>query len=211
MGRERECVASIDGKKSQGRALLETGEIVFRGSSFRLRFPLHLVSGLAVKGEALTFVAGEQRVSFELGAAEATKWLRAIENPKSRIDKLGIKPGQKVAVVGVRDETLVEELRDKGAEVREGAPLKNTAVVFFGANATKDLIRLAKLREKLAPDGALWIVRPKGVATITEGEVREAGKQAGLVDVKVVKLSESHTAEKFVIPMSERGPKKRVR
>jgi hypothetical protein len=31
-----------------------------------------------------------------------------------------------------------------------------------------------------------------------------AGKEAGLVDVKVVRFSETHTAEKFVIPRARR-------
>jgi hypothetical protein len=204
MGRERDCVARIDGKKSEGSALLETDEIVFRGASFRLRFPLRALGALAVNGDSLSFVAGEQRIALELGAAEAAKWLKAIENPKSRIDKLGIKPGQKVAVVAVDDPTLVEELRDKGAEVRRGAPLKNTDVVFFGVKAKKDLARVATLRPKLADKGALWIVRPKGAAAITERAVLSAGKEAGLVDVKVVKLSETSTAQKFVIPVAKR-------
>jgi hypothetical protein len=32
----------------------------------------------------------------------------------------------------------------------------------------------------------------------------EAGHAAGLVDVKVVAFSETHTAEKFVIPVAKR-------
>jgi hypothetical protein len=32
----------------------------------------------------------------------------------------------------------------------------------------------------------------------------DAGKAAGLVDTKVVSLSEAHTAEKYVIPVSRR-------
>ncbi|MFL6248779.1 MAG: hypothetical protein ACJ74H_22330 [Thermoanaerobaculia bacterium] len=31
-----------------------------------------------------------------------------------------------------------------------------------------------------------------------------AGKAAGLVDVKVVRFSDTHTAEKFVIPLKSR-------
>jgi len=31
-----------------------------------------------------------------------------------------------------------------------------------------------------------------------------AGKRAGLVDVKVVSFSETHTAEKFVVPVAKR-------
>jgi hypothetical protein len=36
------------------------------------------------------------------------------------------------------------------------------------------------------------------------GNVMAAGKAAGLVDVKVIGFSPSHTAEKFVIPISAR-------
>jgi hypothetical protein len=48
------------------------------------------------------------------------------------------------------------------------------------------------------------VVRPKGRTEITEDDVMKAGKAAGLVDVKVVRFSETHTAEKFVIPLSRR-------
>ena len=33
-----------------------------------------------------------------------------------------------------------------------------------------------------------------------------AGKQAGLVDVKVVSYSDTHSAEKYVIPVARRPP-----
>jgi hypothetical protein len=56
-------------------------------------------------------------------------------------------------------------------------------------------------------DGAIWIVRPKGRPEITEAETMAAGKRAGLVDVKVVAFSDTHTAEKYVIPVSRRGVK----
>jgi hypothetical protein len=56
----------------------------------------------------------------------------------------------------------------------------------------------------LKQNGALWIIRPKGSEAITEAEVMAAGKHAGLVDVKVVSFSPSHTAEKFMIPRSAR-------
>jgi hypothetical protein len=48
------------------------------------------------------------------------------------------------------------------------------------------------------------VIRPKGKAVITESDVMAAGKKAGLVDVKVVSFSETHTAEKFVIPVAKR-------
>ena len=56
----------------------------------------------------------------------------------------------------------------------------------------------------MKPNGALWVIRPKGRPEISERAVMDAGKAAGLVDVKVVSFSETHTAEKFVIPLAAR-------
>ena len=56
----------------------------------------------------------------------------------------------------------------------------------------------------LKANGALWVIRPKGRPEIPESAVMAAGKAAGLVDVKVVSFSPTHTAEKFVIPISKR-------
>jgi hypothetical protein len=51
---------------------------------------------------------------------------------------------------------------------------------------------------------ALWIVYPKGQKQITENDVLAAGRRAGLKDVKVVGFSATHTALKFVVPLSDR-------
>jgi hypothetical protein len=50
----------------------------------------------------------------------------------------------------------------------------------------------------------LWIVYPKGRQEIKEQHVLDAGKQVGLVDVKVVSFSATHTALKFVRPKAKR-------
>jgi hypothetical protein len=60
------------------------------------------------------------------------------------------------------------------------------------------------LKRSLKPNGALWVIRPKGRPEITESAVMVAGQAAGLVDVKVVSFSATHTAEKFVIPIKDR-------
>ena len=50
----------------------------------------------------------------------------------------------------------------------------------------------------------MWVVYPKGRTDPSEVDVLEAGKAAGLVDVKVARFSETHTALKFVIPVARR-------
>jgi hypothetical protein len=77
-------------------------------------------------------------------------------------------------------------------------------VIFVAANEQSDLERLVTVQKFLKRDGAIWVIRPKGSPLISEGEVRKAGKAAGLVDIKVARFSETHTAEKFVIPVSRR-------
>jgi hypothetical protein len=202
MGREHDTTATMNGKRSKGRALLETEEVIFRGESFRLRVPFKAIKQLDVKGDDLHLAYGDDKVSFALGAAEAEKWANAIKNPKTRADKLGVRKGQTVALVGVDDDALAGELESKGAAISKLK--KGVDAIFFGANKTRDLERLASLREKIASNGAIWVVRPKGVATISEKDVMSAAKEAGLVDVKVVKLSDTHTAEKLVIPLASR-------
>jgi DUF3052 family protein len=202
MGAEAKCTATISGKKATGKALLETDELIFRGDDVRLTIPYKSVSSIDVKDGVLHVAWLSGFASFELGPS-AVKWADRIRNPPSRIDKLDVKPGQLVLFVGIRDATLREEIETRGATV-VARPIAAVDAVFVAANERSDLRRLATVQNFLKPDGAIWVIRPKGSPNISENDVMSAGKNAGLVDVKVVRFSETHTAEKFVIPVSKR-------
>jgi len=122
----------------------------------------------------------------------------------SRFDKLGVKKEWRVSALGANDKTFLAELEGAVAELSVGRPLKDSDAIFFGATKEAELARLAKLKVSLTPNGALWIIRPKARPEISERAVMAAGKAAGLVDVKVVSFSPTHTAEKFVIPVRDR-------
>jgi hypothetical protein len=202
MGAEAKCTATISGKKTVGKALLETDELIFRGEDVRLTIPYRSVSSIDVK-EGVLHVAWLSGVaSFELGPS-AVKWADRIRNPPSRIDKLDVKPGQVVLFVGIRDATLREEIETRGAIV-VARVVDPVDVIFVAANERRDLQRLVTLQNFLKRDGAIWVIRPKGSPNISENDVMSAGKAVGLVDVKVVRFSQTHTAEKFVIPVSKR-------
>lgn len=198
MGAEARCVLTFGGKKADGKALLETDALIFRGREVRLSIPYKEMSRVAAADGTLhvTFPGGAAR--FDIGSA-AGKWAAKILNPSSRADKLGIKSGHRVLLVGVKDAELRRELQARGAVVTTRAA-KGMEAVFYAADHRAALTKLRPLRAHLKPEGALWIIRPKGSASISEREVMEAGKAAGLVDVKVVRFSDTHTAEKFVIP-----------
>ncbi len=155
---------------------------------------------------------GTRTADFAIGAA-AEKWAKRITNPPSRLDKLGVKPGMAVAVLGVSDPTFANELAAR-TTTKARATLPRDArtldMIFYGASHRDALAleRLTPLIAAIKPDGAIWIVRPKGRPEITEAETMAAGKRAGLVDVKVVSFSDTLTGEKFVIPLALRVPAK---
>lgn len=202
MGQEVRCTARYDGKSSEGTAQLETDHLVFRGD-FRLRIPLRDVrSADATDGVLrIKFSAGE--AAFDLGT-RAEKWASSIRSPKGLLDKLGVKPGSVVSVIGVKDETFVKDLAKRGANVFVGRLRKSSDMVFLGADAPRDLKRFERVEPYIKRDGAVWVVSPKGKPEIRDVVVIRAGVAAGLVDNKVVRFSDSHTALRFVIPLARR-------
>jgi len=120
------------------------------------------------------------------------------------IDKLGVKAGQRVAVLGVESAEFLKELSARVPEYARGKRMANADLIFLSAEAREDLARLESLGRSMAKNGAVWVVYPKGQAHIRETDVIEAGKQAGLTDNKVCSFSATHTALRFVIPVAKR-------
>jgi hypothetical protein len=123
---------------------------------------------------------------------------------KPRLEKLGVKPEWRASVIGVDDETFVKELERTVAFLSIGRAVKQSDAIFYGVSRESQLPKLEKLKGSITENGAIWVIRPKGRPEISEASVMAAGKLAGLVDVKVVSFSDSHTAEKFVIPVARR-------
>ncbi len=202
MGKTTRSRLHFDGNVYEGEAMLETLELIFRGER-RLVIPFAKITSVDARDGKLEVKFAGDVATLELGP-QAERWAEKIRNPKSVMQKIGIKAGQLVSVVHLDDDAFVGDLEKAGAAVSRGRARKNSDAIVYGANTRADLERLSTLKSSLAPNGALWIIRPKGVKEITEGDSMAAGKAAGLVDVKVVRFSDTHTAEKFVIPLKSR-------
>jgi hypothetical protein len=203
MGSEINCSMKFGGKVFKGKALLETDELIFRGEH-RLTIPFKKMKSVEAND-------GELRVFLEDGIAsfvldkEAEQWEEKILHSKSVLDKLGVKEDSRVSVDGVTDENFLGQLKDKITDVSVNGLQKESDLIFYAADSKKELLRLKGLKKFLKNNGALWIVSLKGKqATIKDTEVMAAGKKAGFVDTKVVGFSPTHTALKFVIPVSSR-------
>jgi len=202
VGNEANCKVQFGKQRSEGTALLETSEILFRGE-FRLKIPFSTIkSAKALDGE-LHLQTAEGLAVFHLGAA-AEKWRDKILHPRSRIEKLGVKPGAKVSLFGSFALDFFMEIGGLTKSVSKGKVAADSEWIFFAANSEGELGALPKISKSMKGAAALWIVYPKGQKHITENDVLAAGRKTGLKDVKVVGFSATHTALKFVTPLSER-------
>ena len=123
------------------------------------------------------------------------------------VEKLGIKPGARLQFVSGPKELagLLGELPDGSRIASRGA--LDFALLFVKAQS--DLRKgFARLRDRLEPNGMLWVAWPKkasGVATdLTEGAVRSFGLRSGLVDVKVCAVDDTWSGLKFVRRLKDR-------
>ena len=207
MGDQVEVRALVGARVHKGTALLETDYLLFRGAPAqeapRVKIAFRDIQSLKAGDGWLRIRHSGGSLELELGP-RAEKWAEKIRSPKSRLEKLGAAEGARVALTGARDEEFAKELRARGCEITDGTPPKGSALIVFGAEAPSNLSQVKALAARLAPDGALWVIYPKGRKDITENGVLAAGRAAGLKDVKVVGFSATHTALKFVIPLANR-------
>jgi hypothetical protein len=205
LGNEANCVARFGKQKARGKALLETSELIFRSEdgALRLKFAFADIQSAAAADGELRVEAPEGAAIFELGA-NAAKWCEKILHPKTRLEKLGVKPNAAVSLIGNLDADFLAELRVQTKTVSNGKATTESEWIFFATDSSKDLSQVSKLAKSLKGAAALWIVYPKGQKQITENDVIAAGRKSGLKDVKVVGFSSTHTALKFVIPLGKR-------
>lgn len=183
--------ASFADGDDQGRLQWEAPRLLFRGAARRV-FEGEALKGLRAEGEDLVLPGGDR---FTLGALQAAKWVEAIANPPSLLDKLGVKPGMWVAVLNLDDPEFAALLAERAPAA---SALSDLDILIYGADSEDELARIGELVPMLAERGALWVVSLKGkLLKVKDVEVMEAAKAVGLVDNKVCSFSQTRTALRF--------------
>src|SRR4051812_18575636 len=141
MGAEARTTLTLGRQEFAGTALLETEEIIFRGET-RLRIPLKSISNVAVKSGALHVTHGDGLAILSLGDAVAARWAQKITSPRTLADKLGVKQGMRVAVLGVTDTDIFADVAARGADVVTGKVPEGTAMVLFRVTRASQLAKL---------------------------------------------------------------------
>jgi hypothetical protein len=202
VGQEKQCTLLWDGQSHKGKALLESTELIFRGD-IRLKILFSEIKQMSAANGDLRISTPQGAAIFTLGEL-AEKWRHRIANPKTVVEKLGLKPGEDTAVLGNFETKFLDDLKKTTGNAPQRKASADTHSIFLLANTVESLASIKTTATKMQGSAALWIVYPKGQKGITESDVRAAGLKAKLVDVKVVSFSPTHTALKFVIPKSKR-------
>lgn len=205
MGAEAKCQVRWDGTVHEGKALLETDDLLFRGDArgVRLKIPLATI-------ESVTASSGEMRVRHAAGdatfllGAQAEKWAERIRSPRSLLDKLDVKPDQTISVLRLDDGEFIRQLRERAGRVVLRRMVAESNLIFLGADTERDLETIPAAAEAMARDGAIWVVHPKGKGGLPDTTIFAVAKRAGLTYTKVARFSATHTAEKLVHPKARR-------
>ena len=181
---------------------LETDHLIVRGE-VRAKIPRSEILEVTVRGETVTVRHAGGMLSVTLGGVAQKFAERLVAPPKSRLEKMEIGEGATVVVLNFRNPEFTTELKAINAIVSTRAKADSELIVL-GVEKAGDLQRIAVAAKSLAPAGALWVIHPKGIDGVKDTAIFDHATEAGLTYTKVARFSETHTAEKLVIPKSKR-------
>src|SRR5262245_30669534 len=107
MGQEAICRARVDGRATEGKARLEETHLVFRGD-VPFKVALKDLRRVDARAGTLRLEWADGKAALDLGD-QAARWAEKIRNPPSLLDKLGVKPGARVSVIGLDDRAFLDE------------------------------------------------------------------------------------------------------
>ena len=126
------------------------------------------------------------------------------------LDKLGLKPGDAVRVVGGGDRALLTRVREKVGRAPVRAGLADV-VLYWPRSAGEITRRLTELRGGIVESGGIWVFIAKreqrsasGMGYLNHADLIPLGLAAGLVDNKICSVSETESAMRFVIRKKDR-------
>jgi hypothetical protein len=124
--------------------------------------------------------------------------------------KLGIKNGFHISLINAPEHYL-RLFTDLPATLyfEDGGNEKIDLIHFFTKSREEYEALLPKLKDRIKPNGVIWISWPKKASKvptdITEDIIRNFAIQTGLVDIKVCAVDETWSGLKLVIPVKDRG------
>jgi hypothetical protein len=203
MGTIAEGTVTVGGQKVNCKADFASDHVTFSGGR-RGEVPYTKVQVLGTAKGVLRLRVDGALMDFPLGT-KVDRVAAKIRKPPTLMEKLGVHSGLKVAVVNIEAKAFNVELAKSAPDAIHGEPGRPVDLLFLAVRGRDELDRIAGMERHLKPDGGLWVVYPKGKRDLRESDVLAAGREAGLKDQKVARVSTEFTALKFVRPMESRA------
>lgn len=177
---------------------LEGDALMVRGPA-RITVPRTTITAMTARDGVLTITHTAGTLRLSLGDA-AGKWKSKIaEGPRSRAQKLGVKPGMRVTLVDVNDPTIGREIAEAGAVLVDdhlhdaSQPID---LLLTEVRSRVDLERIALFAKTLGA-GAMWVIHPNGVPEVQDTVIFAEADKSGLVSTKVMSFSTGMSAERL--------------
>jgi hypothetical protein len=126
-------------------------------------------------------------------------------------DKLGLKPGQAVRVVGKGDKVLLGRVREKIGRKLVNDTTPADVILYWPKTVEEITPTLMELRQSIVSNGSIWVITAKrnqtsasGMPYLNQDALIPLGLAAGLVDNKTCSISESESGMRFVIRRKDR-------
>jgi Protein of unknown function (DUF3052) len=125
---------------------------------------------------------------------------------RTTVQKLAVKPGERLEVSGDIGATLRKELREVlGRGFIKSGKLDGAIALVESIDDTKGL--LARYRPRLLDTGYIWLVTWKRGhdAYVDQMKLVPCGKELGLIDNKTCSIDSERSGIRFVVPRALRG------
>ena len=200
MGREAACHCNWGGESADSKVLLESNELIVRGS-IRRRVPIASLTQVSVRADQLCFRAGQDEVTLTLGPEVAQSWARKIATPPPTLaSKLGIGSESRVLILG---EPACEELEAALAEAGTRTS-QSPDLIVASVGTHEELGRALQRAIAYTTNPPIWIVYRKGSrpglksSELPEAAIRNTLRGMSFIDTKVASVSATHTALRFI-------------
>ncbi len=175
MGLEAKTTAVKGQVSATGRLHVDSKQIAF--TSKDLKWSLDL--GPAVKTKStngqLVVWKGQDKITFDVEKVD--RWIDKIMNPPSLLEKLGVKPEMKCWLSSGFSRTFRQQLKDGAASITR--KIENCDLAFLFLNDREQFGLMMETCEQLPEKINIWVVYPKGVQQITQGDVMSQMKKIG--------------------------------
>ena len=203
MGTEVDGTVMVGGQKVAVHADFGSDQVVFGGG--RRGAVKYKDVEVVTTGKGILKIRVDAAImEFPLGD-KVERVAAKIRKPPNRLQKMGIAAGSAIDLVGDAPKDFLKELDANAIESATTIAQGMKTRLAFVSEA-EALLNVPAWVADLEGNISLWIIYPKGGHGLREQDVIEAGRNAGMKNLKVVRFSEKLTAQRFVVPLPEAAP-----